>query len=122
MSGRRSVVAALLVALVLAGCGDDDRSPGGAKTCEQLVERAVPVAQELAERFAGVSVDQLDPGTPERPFPELTEPFEPFRARAEELGCDEGELRRIACDAYQGIEPTGPAIEELLAAIETTCP
>lgn len=113
---------AVLAAALLAACGDDDASPGSADSCEELVARAVPVARELAEQFAGVGVDELDPGTAERPFPQLTEPFEPFRARAEQLGCDAGELRRLACDAYQGITGTGPAIEEFLAAIDSVCP
>lgn len=124
---RRPARAALLVvavvpAALLAACGDDDTSPGSADSCEELVERAAPVARQLAEQYAGVAADELDPGTAEQPYPQLTEPFEPFRTRAEQLGCDAGELRRLACDAYQGIEGTGQAIEEFLAAIESVCP
>jgi len=79
------------------------------------------VARDLAQQFAGAAVDALDPGTPDDPFPELTRPFAAFRDRADELGCDQGELRRLACDAYQGIEPTGPAVEEFLADLDTLC-
>ena len=120
---RAGVLVALFAATALfAACGDDDTSPGSADSCEQLVERAAPVARDVAQELAGVGPDELDPGTSEQPFPQLTEPFEPFRRRAEQLGCDDGELRRLACDAYQGLEPTGPAIEEFLAAIDSVCP
>jgi hypothetical protein len=120
---RLRTVAALLsvLALGLAGCSDDGEGPGAADSCDELVEQASGVARGLADQFAGAAVDSLDPGTPDDPFPELTRPFAAYRERAEELGCDEGELRRLACEAYQGIEPTGPAIEEFLADLDTVC-
>lgn len=113
--------AALSATAGLVGCGDDSSGPDAADSCQELVDEAADVARSLAEEFAGATVESLDPGTPDDPFPQLSEPFVPFRERAAELGCDQGELRRLACDAYKGIEPTGPAIEELLAAIHDVC-
>jgi hypothetical protein len=125
---NRARVVTLLVATVLfagpgglAACGDDASGPDAADSCEELVEEAALVARDLGEQFAGASGDDIDPGTPDDPYPELTEPFEPYRVRAAELGCDAGELRRLACDAYQGLEPTGPAMEEFLAELDDVC-
>ena len=105
----------------LAGCSDDGSGPASADSCEELVDEAAGVARDLVQEYAGATVDQLDPGTPDDPFPELTQPFAAYRDRADELGCDQGELRRLACDAYRSIEPTGPAIEEFLADLDTVC-
>jgi hypothetical protein len=113
--------ASLLVAGVVAGCGDDDASPGAAGSCEELVERAAAVAEQVVAEHAGDALTDLDPGTAEDPYPELTRPFAAYEARAEELGCDRGELRRLACEAYRGIQQTGPAMEEFLAELTATC-
>jgi hypothetical protein len=124
---RGRVVALLLVfgavaGVGLAACGDDGGGPGTASNCEELVQRASKVAQQVVEEFRDKSASELDHGTAEEPFPELTRPFAPFAARAEQLQCDRGELRRLACDAYQGIQPTGPAMEEYLSQLEEVCP
>jgi hypothetical protein len=111
-----------LLGALLASCGDDDNtSPASADTCEELVDRAADVAAQVVTDFQGKSAADLDPGTAEDPYPELTRPFAPFEARAQELDCDRGELRRLACEAYQGIEPSGPATEELLAQLTELC-
>jgi hypothetical protein len=125
VTSRAATVA--LAALVLSGigvaaCSDESSTPGSADTCQELVERAADTAAEVVEQFRGTSAADLDPGTAEDPYPELTQPFAPFEARAEDLGCDRGELRRLACQAYQGIEPTGPAMEEFLAQLTELCP
>jgi hypothetical protein len=124
---RGRVVALLLVfgavaGVGLAACGDDGGGPGTASNCEELVQRASKVAQQVVEEFRDKSASELDQGTAEEPFPELTRPFAPFAARADQLQCDRGELRRLACDAYQGIQPTGPAMEEYLAQLKEVCP
>jgi hypothetical protein len=115
------VVAAALVVTIGAGCGDDDASPGSADSCEELVDGAAVVAAQVVADLAGKSATDLDPGTAEDPYPELTRPFAAYEARAEELGCDRGELRRLACEAYQGIEPSGGAGEEFLAQLIEVC-
>jgi hypothetical protein len=121
---RRSVLvlAGLLLMVLGSACSDDDVGPASAGSCEELVDRAADTAAEVVADFAGKSAADLDPGTSEDPYPELTRPFAPYEARAEELGCDRGELRRLACEAYEGIEPSGPATEELLADLTETCP
>ena len=114
--------AVLAPVLVGAGCSDDGGSPGAAGSCEELVDRAAATAAEVVAQFAGKSAGDLDPGTSEDPYPELTRPFARYEARAQELGCDRGELRRLACEAYEGIEPSGPATEELLSQLTELCP
>ena len=121
---RRTIAVAALVTLIVVlgvGCGDDDSSPTSADSCEQLVERAAVVAGEVVADLEGKSPADLDPGTAEDPYPELTRPFAAYEARAEELGCDRGELRRLACEAYQGIEASGGASEEFLAQLTEVC-
>jgi hypothetical protein len=117
-----ALMAALAVVVFGAGCGDDGTSPGSAGTCEVLVERAAAVAAQVVADFEGKTAADLDPGSAEDPYPELTRPFAPFESRAQELGCDRGELRRLACEAYQGIEPSGGATEEFLARVTELCP
>jgi hypothetical protein len=117
-----AVLPALAVVVLGAGCGDDGTSPGSADTCEVLVERAADVAAQVVADFEGKTAADLDPGSAEDPYPELTRPFAPFESRAQELGCDRGELRRLACEAYQGIEPSGGATEEFLARVTELCP
>jgi hypothetical protein len=119
------VASVLCVASVLgaAACSDDaDQGALGADTCEQLVDEAATVAAQVVEELRDKTSAELDPGTEEDPFPELTRPFAAFEARAEQLGCDRGELRRLACSAYTGIEATGPATEEFLASVDAVCP
>jgi hypothetical protein len=119
--GGAIVTAALLLAMIFGGCSDDDTSPASADSCEELVERAADVAAQVVADHTGENATDLDPGTVEDPYPELTRPFAAYEARAEELGCDRGELRRLACEAYQGIAPTGGATEEFLDALTVTC-
>jgi hypothetical protein len=115
------LLAVALAAATVLGCSDDDSSPGAADTCEELVDRAADVAAQVVADHAGDNATDLDPGTAEDPYPELTRPFAAYAARAEDLGCDPGELRRLACEAYEGIEPTGGATEEFLDALTETC-
>ena len=115
------VVPLVAFGALLGGCGGDDSGPASADSCAELVDQAADVARSITEQFAGAAADAIDPGTPDEPFPELTRPFAAFRERAEQLGCDAGELRRLACDAYQGITSTGPAVEEMLASLNDVC-
>jgi hypothetical protein len=114
------VAVALLGGLVVA-CGDDAKGPDAASSCEELVDRAADLAAQVVADLEGKSPADLDPGTAEDPYPELTRPFAAYEARAQELGCDRGELRRLACAAYQGIEPSGGAGEEYLAQLTEVC-
>jgi hypothetical protein len=115
------LVAAALLGGLVAACGDDDKSPDSAGSCEELVDRAADVAAQVVADLEGKSPADLDPGTEDDPYPELTRPFAAYEARAEQLGCDRGELRRLACNAYQGIEPSGGAGEEYLAELTEVC-
>jgi hypothetical protein len=116
------LVAVGLTAAALGACGDDGGRAGAAGTCDDLVQRAAKVAQQVVDEYRDKNPGDLDHGTADDPFPELTHPFAPFEARANELHCDRGELRRLACEAYQGIQATGPAMEEFLAALTDDCP
>jgi hypothetical protein len=69
----------------------------------------------------GKTVADLEAANPKDPFAPLEAPFATFRTRAEELHCDTGELRRLACTAYQGIDASGPVAEEFLARTRDVC-
>jgi hypothetical protein len=123
--GRARALAAVLAVtgvLAIAGCAEGNSTdPRSAKSCDQLVERAVPVVRQLVEDLRGKTSADLELTGADDPYAVLTRPFEPFQARAEELGCDAGELRRLACSAYRGIEPTGPLAQEFLARVGELC-
>lgn len=130
MTGRRVLGGALAVVLVLAGGVAGGCSSGasgastdaaGAKTCTELVERAGKVAEQVLAGVKGKSIDDLRAANPGDPYAVLTKPFAAFEARAEQLGCDRTELRRVACDAYQGLTPDGPVAEEFLSRVRDTC-
>jgi hypothetical protein len=110
---------------VASGCGGDANSTDApsAKSCEQLVERAARVARNVVADLAGKSAADLkaEAADPQNPFASLEAPFAPFVDRADELGCDRGELRRLACSAYQGIDANGPAAEEFLSRVTEVC-
>ena len=123
MIARRAIVATAIVVLGATACSSsasaiDARS---AKTCEQLVDRAARVARQVVAEMQGKNSAELAAADSDDPFAALTKPFEPFQARADQLGCDRGELRRLACTAYQGIEPNGPLTEEFLARVDEVC-
>lgn len=115
------VVAAAIGAIVLPACGADAADPAGAKDCRELVERASTTAKKVLKSIEGQTKQDLEAANPTDPFAPLTQPFERFKLRAGELGCDEGELRRLACVAYKDLQPTGPAAEEYLARVVSTC-
>lgn len=120
--GRRAVAATLVaIGLLLSGCGRDATDPSGADDCRELVERASGTAKKVLKSIEGQTKEDLEAANPTDPFQPLTQPFERFKLRATELGCDEGELRRLACVAYKDLQPTGPAAEEYLARVVATC-
>ena len=124
MKPRRRAVAGALMAIALVllpACGRDATDPTGASDCRELVERASSTAKKVLKSIEGQTKADLEGANPTDPFQPLTEPFERFKLRAAELGCDEGELRRLACVAYRDLKPTGPAAEEYLARVVSTC-
>ncbi|HEV8298093.1 MAG TPA: hypothetical protein VGQ20_12370 [Acidimicrobiales bacterium] len=122
---RGTLAAAVAAILIVAACSGNGNSTdaASAKNCEQLIERAARVAKQVVADLAGKSAADVaaDATDPNEPFAALEEPFAPFQARADSLGCDRGELRRLACSAYQGIESNGPAAEEFLARVDDIC-
>lgn len=118
----RWAAALWVVVLLVTACGSSrGTDAGSAKTCEQLVNRAARVAREVVTEMQGKTSAELTAANRDDPFAALTKPFAPFQARADQLGCDRGELRRLACTAYQGIEPNGPLTEEFLARVDEVC-
>jgi hypothetical protein len=115
-------MASALLLLAPLGCrGSSSVDPQGAKNCSELVDRASTVAKQVLHSVAGKSIDDLQAENPGQPYAPLTKPFEPFAARATELGCDTAELRRVACDAYQDLQAKGPVAEEFLSTVLDTC-
>jgi hypothetical protein len=127
---------ALLAALVLGaatlGCSSADdgsalaasrtgRSDAeSASSCQELVDAAAELTQRIVHDLQGKTIEDLRTANPEDPWAPLLEPFEAFQDRAETLGCDRAQLRRLACPAYQSIEPNGPVSEEFLSMVPDT--
>lgn len=114
-------LAVAALALAGAGCGRAATDPAGARTCEELIDRSAKVAAQVIAKLGDKKIADLKAENPAEPFRPLTQPFEAFRLRARELQCDEGELRRLACGAYERLKPNGPAAEEYLASFMQTC-
>jgi hypothetical protein len=116
-----AAVAAVCLTGVTSGCGDDQRMPAAATTCEQLMTAAAEVVRGIVRDLQGKSEADLRVANSEDPFGALQRPLDPYRTRADELGCDRAELRRAACRSYRDIAPNGPAAEEFLAQMIADC-
>ncbi len=116
-----AAAAALCLAGVPSGCGDDRRMPAAATTCEQLMTAAADVVRGIVRDLQGKSEADLRAANPDDPFGALQRPLDAYRTRADELGCDRAELRRAACRTYRDIAPNGPAAEEFLSQMIADC-
>jgi hypothetical protein len=85
------------------------------------VGRSAKVVARIVADLGDKTVADLTAENPEDPYEVLTAPFPAFERRAQELQCDSGELRRLACDAYSGIRAGGPVAEEFLAEFVQDC-
>ena len=124
--GRGAVVVALVmvVAVVIGALivrGGDDADPASARTCEELVSRSAKVVRDIVRDLGVKTREDLEAGDPENPFRGLDEPFQSFEKRAAELQCDQSELRRLACESYEGLDPQGPVAREFLAEFVQNC-
>ena len=120
------VVAALvlLVAVVIGVLitrGDSVSDPSSARTCQELVSRSAKVVRDIVKDLGIKTREDLEEDDPENPFRGLDEPFESFKKRAEELQCDQSELRRLACESYEGLDAQGPVAREFLAEFVQNC-
>ena len=124
--GRGAVLVALVVLVavvvtVLITRSDSDTDPASAKTCEELVKRSAKVVRDIVKDLGTKTREDLEADDPENPFRGLDEPFDSFKSRAEELQCDQSELRRQACESYAGLDPQGPVAREFLAEFVQNC-
>jgi hypothetical protein len=113
------VVAAVVGVLITRGGSDTD--PASAKSCEELVNRSAKVVKKIVADLGTKTREDLEAENPDNPFASLEEPFASFSRRATELQCDQSELRRLACDAYGGLDPQGPVAREFLADFVQNC-
>lgn len=115
--------AALAVVVLLGACSSDgpSTSAAGAKTCEELVQRSAALTRSIVRDLQGKTEADLRLANPDDPYGALLRPYDAYRTRADQLGCDQVQLRRLACPEYQDIEPTGPAAEEFLSLVPDTC-
>ena len=123
---RRRLAAVALAAIAVAGLGacsnETDTSPQSASSCEELVKSAAQLTRTIVRDLQGKTIADLRAANPEDPYAELLRPFDVYQKRAGELGCDQGQLRRLACKEYQGIQPNGPVSEEFLSRVpDTSC-
>jgi hypothetical protein len=123
---RSAVVLALVVVIavviaVLITRGDSGTDPASAGSCEELVSRSAKVVRDIVNDLGTKTREQLEEDDPEDPFRGLDEPFESFENRAEQLQCDQSELRRLACESYEGLDAQGPVAREFLAEFVQNC-
>ena len=115
------VVLATVVIAVFVTRGNSDTDPASAKTCVELVNRSAKVVRKVVADLGTKTREDLEADDPNNPFRELDEPFASFQKRAQELQCDQNELRRLACDSYDGLDPQGPVAREFLAEFVQNC-
>jgi hypothetical protein len=127
VSTSRSVVLVAIVLLLAVVVGvfiaqrGSDTDPASANSCEDLVDRSARLVRDIVDDLGTKTREQLEADDPDDPFRALDEPFERFQNRAEELQCDQNELRRLACEAYEGLDPQGPVAREFLAEFVQNC-
>ena len=100
---------------------ESDTDPSSANTCHELVSRSAKVVRKVVADLGTKTREDLEAEDPDNPFRKLDEPFTSFQRRAETLQCDQNELRRLACDAYEGLEGQGPVAREFLAEFVQNC-
>ena len=117
------MILAVICAAGVGACSNGaDTSPQSASSCEELVKSSAQLTRTIVRNLQGKTVADLRAADPSEPYAELLRPFDPYRNRATELGCDTGQLRRLACREYQGIKPNGPVSEEFLSLVpDTSC-
>lgn len=127
MNTSRGVVLVAVVVLITVVVGvfiatrDSDTDPSSATTCEELVSRSAKLVREIVKDLGTKTREDLEADDPDNPFRELDEPFDSFASRAEALQCDQSELRRLACEEYEGLDPQGPVAREFLAEFVQNC-
>ncbi|MEO5839922.1 MAG: hypothetical protein ABIQ73_16255 [Acidimicrobiales bacterium] len=127
MNASRGAVLFALVLLItvvvgfLITRGGTDTDPASASSCEELVSRSAKVVRDIVRDLGTKTREDLEADDPENPFRGLDEPFASFKKRAEELQCDQSELRRLACESYEGLDPQGPVAREFLAEFMQNC-
>ena len=127
MNGSRGVVVVALVVVVavvvgvLITRGGSDTDPASAQTCEELVSRSAKVVRDIVHDLGTKTREDLEAEDPDNPFRGLDAPFDSFKNRAEQLQCDQSELRRLACESYEGLDPQGPVAREFLAEFMQNC-
>jgi hypothetical protein len=121
----RWLVAAFVVVGLAVGFAVIDRKsstdPSAATTCQDLVARSAKVAQKVIDDLGAKTREDLEAENPDNPFGVLEQPFAAFQTRADQLHCDQGELRRLACDAYSDLHAHGPVAQEFLAPFVQNC-
>lgn len=127
MNTNRGVVLVAIVALVAVVLGvfilrgGSDTDPASANSCKELVDRSAKLVRAIVDDLGTKTREDLEADDPDNPFRELDEPFDRFESRAQALQCDQNELRRLACAAYEGLEPQGPVAREFLAEFVQNC-
>ena len=126
MNTSRGVVVAivLLVAIVVGlfiATRDSDTDPATASSCQELVSRSAKLVRDIVKDLGTKTREDLEADDPDNPFRQLDEPFDRFASRAEALQCDQNELRRLACEEYEGLDPQGPVAREFLAEFVQNC-
>ena len=126
MNVTRAIVVALVLVIalvvgVLLTRGDSVSDPASAKSCGELVSRSARVVRDIVKDLGTKTREDLEADDADDPFRILDEPFESFQKRAEELQCDQSELRRLACESYEGLDAQGPVAREFLAEFVQNC-
>lgn len=98
-----AVLAAAVPALLVVACSEEQADLGSATSCEELVDASAEVTRSVLTDVAGLTMADLQAQDTEDPFASLRAPYAGFAERAEELGCGDAELTRLACESYDDV-------------------
>ncbi|HEX2282439.1 MAG TPA: hypothetical protein VHG52_11840, partial [Thermomicrobiales bacterium] len=118
---RKLLMLFLALSLALAGCGfgsddeeDDTVSIEDAETCEEAADAFAAVAQNFINDAEEAGMQALMAGPDSELFQEYTPQLEEAQAKAEELGCDEEEMRALLAERVDDLETDGPVGETIV--------
>jgi hypothetical protein len=120
----RSLILILLASLLLAGCGfwsDDETSTrpsiDDAETCVDVADYLAVVAQDFIDDAEKAGIGALRAGPDSELFQRYGPQIQATQDKADELGCDEDEMRPLIAERLDGLKTSGTVGESIVALI-----